>query len=61
MDFFASGLPVVTDEAPRTDTGKSNLQGKGQGLPLGLAFVPSRRASTSPSEKHAGEFKFKTC
>lgn len=28
MDFFASGLPVVTDEAPRTDTGKSNLQGE---------------------------------
>ncbi|XP_040473787.1 NFU1 iron-sulfur cluster scaffold homolog, mitochondrial isoform X3 [Falco naumanni] len=23
MDFFASGLPVVTDEAPRTDTGAS--------------------------------------
>lgn len=22
MDFFASGLPVVTEEAPRTDTGK---------------------------------------
>ncbi|KFQ24618.1 hypothetical protein N332_13911, partial [Mesitornis unicolor] len=23
MDFFASGLPVVTDEAPRTDTAAS--------------------------------------
>lgn len=57
MDFFASGLPVVTDEAPRTDTGKSNSSGRGQYLPLGLAFVASRRASTSPSEKRARGFK----
>lgn len=60
MDFFASGLPVVTEEAPRTDTGKSNSSGRGQYLPLGLVFVTSRRASTCPSEKHAREFKVKT-
>jgi len=60
MDFFASGLPVVTDEAPRADTGKSNSSGRAQHLPLGFVFVTSRRASTCPSEKHTRELRVKT-
>lgn len=49
MDFFASGLPVVTDEAPRADTGKSNSSGRGQYLALGLVYVTSRRAPACSS------------
>lgn len=40
MDFYASGLPIVTEEVPRTDTGtvaNSDAGNRGKPPPLGSA------------------------
>lgn len=57
MDFYASGLPIVTEEVPRTDTGTvagSEAGSRGEPPPLGSARA--RLPLLHPSCKGGADF-----